>query len=288
MSRQLNDNVVIFDIDGCISDDSWRRSRIPEGASQPLEYDFYHAGCKDDPPLEMGAQVLRMHIQRGDFIAFCTARPAKTTEMTVDWIKRHFDIDLTQDYMLLSRSDEDARSAVAVKTEMASYLRKYEQQINKKLVAAYDDRPDIVEMYRQHNLAARVLDQAGLHGFPETPSLPVATPEQTAELLEHVDAAAILENAARTFRERNENYKDNAVLVGQIMQLFFPEGVALRSQNDHHFYHLFELMIVKLTRFVKSDLRHADSIHDLAVYAAMCETLVDKHAINILDEFSEL
>ena len=41
-------------------------------------------------------------------------------------------------------------------------------------------------------------------------------------------------------------------------------------------WHLFELMVVKLTRFANSGLTHQDSIHDLAVYAAMVESLVRK------------
>jgi hypothetical protein len=33
-------------------------------------------------------------------------------------------------------------------------------------------------------------------------------------------------------------------------------------------------MIVKITRFANSGLKHKDSIHDAAVYAAMVESLI--------------
>jgi hypothetical protein len=64
------------------------------------------------------------------------------------------------------------------------------------------------------------------------------------------------------------------------MKALFPDGVNLRTSDDHHIYHLFELIIVKLTRFANSNMHHADSIHDAMVYAAMVELLVNNHSIN--------
>lgn len=323
MTRQLNDNVVVFDIDGCISDDQWRRARIPEGATQPLQFDFYHAGCESDPPLAIGAEILRGHIANGDFIAFCTARPVKVAELTANWIKQHFQIEPTKDFMILMRKDDDDRGAVEVKQEFVNFLRQYREQTNKNVVMAYDDRQDIIDMYRQAGLQARLLNEQGLQepntvgiagtrvdGAPVTvqsireaglaalasqdkqPPLRAVPPPHfnpanvmTREKLN--SAADVLDHAAATYRERNAGYKDNAVMVGAVMKALFPHGVTLRNEEDHHAYHLFELLIVKLTRFVKSDLRHADSIHDLAVYAAMVETLAHVHNIEVRNEWSD-
>lgn len=99
------------------------------------------------------------------------------------------------------------------------------------------------------------------------------------DLPEPKNAADILQGAADTFRARNAVYKDNADNVGKVMAALFPDGVQLKTANDHKMYHLFELIIVKLTRFANSGLKHNDSIHDMAVYAAMCEVLTDKHDI---------
>lgn len=101
---------------------------------------------------------------------------------------------------------------------------------------------------------------------------PMETPEQQT-------AADILDAMAATFRERNAVYGDNAHKVEAVMQALFPDGVTLKNQGDYHMWHLFELIIVKLTRFSNSGLTHQDSIHDLAIYAAMCENLVNDHQI---------
>jgi hypothetical protein len=86
-------------------------------------------------------------------------------------------------------------------------------------------------------------------------------------------AADILAEMADTFRERNAVYKDNAAKVGEVMAVLFPDGVTLKTAADHKFYHLFELLIVKLTRFTNSGLKHEDSVHDLTVYGAMLEAI---------------
>lgn len=90
------------------------------------------------------------------------------------------------------------------------------------------------------------------------------------------NAADILGEMAETFRERNKVYGDNYLRVGDVMVALFPEGVTIGTKEQFNVWHLFELMIVKLTRFANSGLSHEDSIHDLAVYAAMVESLIRK------------
>lgn len=89
-------------------------------------------------------------------------------------------------------------------------------------------------------------------------------------------AADILAEMADTYRERNKVYGDNYKRVGDVMSALFPEGVMLVTPEDFNVWHLFELMVVKMTRFANSGLTHEDSIHDLAVYAAMVESLIRK------------
>lgn len=87
------------------------------------------------------------------------------------------------------------------------------------------------------------------------------------------DAATILEQMAKTYRERNAVYGDNFRMVGPIMQIMFPNGVPVELVGSDQF-HLFELILVKLTRFAVAELKHLDSIHDAGVYAAMIESIV--------------
>ena len=87
-------------------------------------------------------------------------------------------------------------------------------------------------------------------------------------------ADEILNSMAETFRERNKVYGDNYKTVGTVMMALFPDGVNLKTEEEFNTWHLFELMIVKITRFANTEMKHKDSIHDAAVYAAMVESLM--------------
>lgn len=86
-------------------------------------------------------------------------------------------------------------------------------------------------------------------------------------------AGDVMESMAETFRERNAEYKDNFKMVGPIMKILFPDGVPVELLGSHQF-HLFELKVVKLSRFAISGLQHIDSIHDDGVYSAMIESIL--------------
>lgn len=87
------------------------------------------------------------------------------------------------------------------------------------------------------------------------------------------DPADILAEGAATFRERNALYGSNYRMVAPMVRVLFPDGVPPELVTRHE-WHLFELMLVKLSRFAISRLRHVDSVHDLMVYAAMIESIV--------------
>lgn len=87
------------------------------------------------------------------------------------------------------------------------------------------------------------------------------------------DAGIILDEMADTFRQRNAVYGDNFRMVGKLMAVFFPNGVPAEILHSDQF-HLFELKLVKLSRFAISGLKHQDSIHDDGVYSAMIEQII--------------
>jgi hypothetical protein len=87
-------------------------------------------------------------------------------------------------------------------------------------------------------------------------------------------AADTLRAAATTYAERNAIYGDNWYKIGAVMNGLFPEGIHLKSIDDHvRFYYLMSIA-QKLTRYSNNFHHggHRDSIHDACVYAAMLET----------------
>jgi hypothetical protein len=89
-----------------------------------------------------------------------------------------------------------------------------------------------------------------------------------------VTAADILEECAKTFRERGVAYKDNVQRVGKALAAFFPEGLDLRSAEDQERFQIFVMVVVKLSRYAVNFAKgHQDSIRDLTVYGAILEAI---------------
>ena len=88
-------------------------------------------------------------------------------------------------------------------------------------------------------------------------------------------ANEILEQAAKLYAERNAVYGDNFRRVGPILKELFPEGIVLKDCEEQTRYHIFMLIIVKLTRYAVNWYAggHQDSIRDAAVYCAMLEQI---------------
>jgi hypothetical protein len=102
-----------------------------------------------------------------------------------------------------------------------------------------------------------------------------------------------LEAAGMTYKERNAVYQDNFRVVGRVMEALFPSGApALHDQHDYNRWHIFELAIVKLTRYVANwGNPDRDSLVDLLPYisilAAQDDEMRDREERRIKDAAAE-
>lgn len=263
---------VIFDLDNCISNDWWRVSMIRWNTSvEHGRYSHYHMQAPNDKPCNV--DVVEHHLASGHELIFLTARPRMHYVATCEWLAKHFELDDKSTYTLLMREDHDHRHSVQVKEDMLYTLEHFNIPLS-SIVAAYDDRQDIVDMYVRRGIAgATRLAIHSLDAFNPPPPPPPTTPEITMITPAQPTAADILAEAAETFRQRNAVYGSNFEMVGPIMKILFPKGLTPELLGCPQ-YHLLELIVVKLSRFAISDMKHQDSIHDSCVYAALIESIV--------------
>lgn len=249
----MEKTIVIFDLDNCVANDAHRIPLIDWKQQNPeLRYSAYHAACEQDEPCNL---ALFRRVAEFNRICFFTARPVSVHEKTVRWIRERLGC---KDFALHMRNNGDHRHSLALKTEMLGHLLHDQATPVECIVGAYDDRPDIVEMYRLTGIDAHVLAAHDVCAY---------TPPTT-----HKTAADILGEMADTYRERNAVYGDNFKMVAKLMAVLFPNGVPPELVVQDQF-HLFELVLVKLSRYAISNLTHIDSAHDAAVYCAMCEAI---------------
>jgi hypothetical protein len=91
-------------------------------------------------------------------------------------------------------------------------------------------------------------------------------------------APDILEAGAATFRERNALYGNNYLEFGRLMVALFPDGMQICTEEEWVRLSLLFNCASKLSRYAANSSRggHADSAHDLMVYAAMLQEVTQE------------
>lgn len=137
---------ILLDLDGCISDDLWRQPFINKAHPDPNErWRRYHEHLIYDA--FKNQDLVFDHSYK---IIVVTSRHELYRPMTHRWFARH-DIRVEEMFM---RADGDFRPSLTVKEELLDRLL---CDISRdQIVCAYDDRPDIVDLYHRYDLHAEV------------------------------------------------------------------------------------------------------------------------------------
>lgn len=252
---------IILDLDNCISDDGWRVKLIDHSKTGREKHTAYHQACGADKFCNQ--DLLRVYP-----IIIFTSRPKACESMTTAWLRSH---DIHPEIMMMRPEGNEDSDVDLKRGFLKEILIDYED-----IECAYDDRPDVVAMYRLQGLKAEVL---AIHDDKK------ASFEQAMSRFDNLDkddtlddirkrTLLIFDEMKQTYQERGKVYGPNFLMVGEVMRSFYPDGIKLKTAHDFVVWHLFELLIVKLTRFSNSQLSHVDSIHDVAIYAVMIEGLI--------------
>jgi len=146
---------VICDIDGTLSDNSWRVHLIE---SSPKKWDeFFDSSCAD-PVIENTKEQIRTLVAAGYDLVFLTARPERTRVATSRWLFDNFVVDrepnsgyVIQQYLyfaLLMRPNNDRRPHTEMKRSLFNKYFSDMHQIHK----VFEDDAGVVDMYREFGL----------------------------------------------------------------------------------------------------------------------------------------
>ena len=135
----------IFDLDNTISDDQWRMANIKHKEKNLFEkYDLYHKSSAWDR-IE---NVSLLH-QGGEVIIF-TSRPETYRDITDAWLKKN---GVVYDYMFM-RPEGNIQGSRVLKASLLSRLLALELVDNIEDITAYDDRKDVIDMYKSKGIKA--------------------------------------------------------------------------------------------------------------------------------------
>lgn len=142
----------IIDLDGCIADDRHRRHLIvPDPGTGRTDAHFrrYH----EESHCDLAANLHEVRWADCSLIVL-TSRPLAYFEITRNWL---LEVAALPVPTIIMRNPGDRRSSVEVKREQLSWLPVHYAIPYSRIVEAIDDRDDIVEMYREAGLNARVV-----------------------------------------------------------------------------------------------------------------------------------
>jgi len=142
-------SIIILDLDNCIANDEWRIKEIDWEQENPTaRYHNYHGLAAFDEP---GNTDLFNCLVPHDIVIF-TARPKFYGAPTAEWLKRN-GINFS---LLFMRDNNDHTHSKELKRRFLVELIQGMGVDPGKIVCAYDDRDDVVEMYKKLGIPAEV------------------------------------------------------------------------------------------------------------------------------------
>lgn len=130
---------VIFDVDGTIADVEHRRHFVSQ---KPADWKSFRNSTAFDTPVQWVCDIAKRFIAQGDNVAFFSARNESERSITEkqisEWIGEGHQ-------GLFLRPDGDFRRDDEFKSDLADKF----EEIGGKIDLVFDDRNQVVEMWRQ-------------------------------------------------------------------------------------------------------------------------------------------
>lgn len=141
-------SAIILDLDNTIANDGWRIPAIDWTQTDPMRrYHRYHSLAPWD---KIGNTELFSSTPHD--IIILTARPGMYRPTTEEWLRRNN----VPWRILLMRNNNDNRPSVELKRHQLVWLSDVYGVDLEDIVAAYDDREDVCEMYTAQGITAHV------------------------------------------------------------------------------------------------------------------------------------
>lgn len=146
---------AIFNLDGTVFNDIWRRSYVAAGIASLQDY---HHRCHFDKPVE-GIKARFSDLRRqGVKLVFMTGRPLKYWDQTRDSIKEHFGYDMVTDYELFMRPVQGTEAEMSDVELKKIIVRSIRTRPDSEVFAVYDHDPKVITMARNEGVFASVID----------------------------------------------------------------------------------------------------------------------------------
>ena len=161
----IHNTCIIYDLDGTISDDEWRRQKFLSFKPTAASWSAYFSHCGQD-------NLINPHLIDFDHdIVIFTGRPTTARSLTIGWLREvgilppviWKDIHYMSPYdcrkhnrvMLFMRESNDFRPNWEVKKDLLENF--IIEEPDTEIVMAYDDDPAVIKMYKRHGIPCQLI-----------------------------------------------------------------------------------------------------------------------------------
>ena len=137
---------AVFDLDGTLAD---VRHRLPLIKCDKPNWPAFFAACVHDTPISYVVKLNHMVASKMP-VLICSGRPETWRKESTAWLNYN-KVVFTDFYM---RAEKDYRPDHITKKEMLDEIR----SLNFNPVFAVDDRPTVVQMWRENNVPCFAVD----------------------------------------------------------------------------------------------------------------------------------
>ncbi len=134
------EEIVIFDLDGVISDASHRQHFLEK---EDKDWSGFFAACPNDPPIPSGVELTNL-LSNIKSIIILTARPVSVQAQTINWLKKYG----IAWKALIMKSVEDPNLSSEMKLLALEEIR----GANLKPILIFDDDPRNIAMFKEQEI----------------------------------------------------------------------------------------------------------------------------------------
>ena len=139
--------LYIFDLDGTLALTDHRAHLV---RCENPNWDAFFEACVDDQPNYPVIETLHNLIESGAEVRIWSGRSNAVMSQTLEWFHKHLDMDIASEIPLLMRVEGDFTPDDRLKSDWYDQLNEFEK---KRLIAVFDDRNKVVEMWRSKGVA---------------------------------------------------------------------------------------------------------------------------------------
>lgn len=146
MVSQMNRPLYIFDLDGTLALTEHRSHLV---RCENPDWKAFFAACVDDEPNIPVVNTLLALLESGAEIRIWTGRSSEVMEQTQQWLMTHLG-DAAESIEMCMRIEGDYTPDEEIKATWYDALREIDKR---SLVAIFDDRQKVVDMWRDKGVA---------------------------------------------------------------------------------------------------------------------------------------